>query len=258
MRAVDTIQSALSAATDPAHGRRLGRQIAPLRGLRGVPGAAITRILVESWKDGQCTLPDDSAALQRLFSTAFEDGLVAIGLATATLPDDPAPVQELAERWLEMVDDIQTADAIGWMMLGPALLAQRIDLPEALAAHRSGPPAVRRAAAIAGMAALPVPLEGPSAAALRERVGQRRIAFANHALDRAVGPHLALWMRDEDPHVRRVCGRMLREWAAVSPDAAAETAEAHKGGLPRFLRENLEKGLRKARRRSRQAPASEE
>jgi hypothetical protein len=251
MRPVADIQDALAAATDRQHGRRLGKQLAPLRGLRGVPGTELTRILVESWTEGGCSLPDDVDDLQQLFLTAFDDGLVAIGLAATCLPDAPAEVEALAQHWLGLVDDIQTADALGWLLWGPALIALQRDFSAAAAAYSHASPAVRRAAVMTGMAALPVAVEGPTAAALRQRMGTRRISFVLKPQDAFLDAHLTQWMRDEDPHVRRSCARMLREWAAVSPDAAESCALAHKGGLPKFLRAALEKGLRKGRRPAR-------
>lgn len=248
MRSVDETQAALAEASTVAHARRVARQIAPLRGIRGVGGADITRVLTETWAAGGVDLDNDADGLRMLFSTAFEDGLVAIGLTAAALPDNPAAALDLAESWMEMVDDIQTADALGWLVLGPALMAVQAPVAEALGSWREDLIPQRRAATIAAMAALPVPVEGPAAAALRARLGDRRVAFVSDAIDDILVPHLTLWLRDDEPHVRRATARLLREWASVSPESAQEVATAYRGGLPKFLRGALEKGLRKQRR----------
>jgi hypothetical protein len=251
MRAPDAISADLAAAADPLYARRVGRHLRPLRGLRGVPGAEITRVLVESWRESPTHPTGDGPALMQLFSTAFEDGLVAIGLTAAALPDHPQAVLERASAFLGFADDLQTADAVGWLLWGPALLATRAPFAQRLAEAWGRDPTTRRAAAIAGLCLLPIAVEGPACAALRERLGARLVAFVDQPLDDQLHAHLGLWMRDEDPHVRRATARTLREWAVLSPDRAEACANAHRGGLPRFLRDELDLGLKKGRRPAR-------
>ena len=64
-----------------------------------------------------------------------------------------------------------------------------------------------------------------------------------------VGGIADLYVRDEDPIVRKALRRVLGAWAAVDPDGASEWLEAVKGGAPRLLRDEVEKAARKARRR---------
>ena len=248
-----TISASLESKSDVQHARRVGRHISPLKGLRGVPARDVVEILVAAWKSG-VKLPRDSEALRRLFRSAHEDGLVAIGLAAAALPDAPDEALDLAEGWLEVVDDLETADAIGWLLLGPGLLA----CGEPVVAHLTEllrEPAMirRRAGVIALMSALPAPIEGPAAAALRERMKNRKLSFVQAPLDPLMEGVLPLAMKDTDAHVRKATARVLRTWAVSSPDAveALLAEQNRRGGVNRYIREEAEKGLKKGRRKKR-------
>lgn len=243
------VGAALQRAATAPLARRLAKQIAPAKGLRGTPGAAITAVLVDVWTHSPPRLPRDAGALQTLFSAAHEDGLVAVGLVSALVPDRPDAALGLAEDWVELVDDLPTADALGWLVWGPALLATGADVPRALLSVRGQGHFRRRAAVMAAMACVPTPVEGPAAAALRERLGQRRIAFVDEAMDAIVDPVASHYITDEDPQVRKALGRLLRAWAAASPDAVEAMVARQRGGIPRRVRQDVDKGLRKGRRR---------
>lgn len=252
-----TISAQLQAASDEGHARKISRHISPLKGIRGVPAREVVGILVEAWRTQGVTLPQDSDALARLFRAAHEDGLVAIGLAAAALPDAPDEALDLAESWLEVADDHETADAIGWLLLGPGLLATGdpfVDHLNELLAEPS--PIRRRTAVLALMAAVPVPIEGPSAAALRERLKLKKVAFVEAPLDELLRGVLPRAMKDNDPHVRKAIARVMRAWATVRPDAVEAIMAAQPGGVSRYIREEVEKGLRRGRRPARPAKSS--
>lgn len=251
MLPASVLSSALSKASSPAKARGLKKHLSPLRGIRGAPGSSITDAIGKGWASGvRLDTAADTAALRTLFSTAFEDGLVAIGLAAAALPDAPEAGLALCTHWLSLTDDIQTADALGWLMWMPALLSGAGDGPDALiqAAHRD--PYTRRAAVVALMAALPVPIEGPAAAGLRARLDQKRVAFVEAPLDDILEGVLPHFLRDESPQIRKAVGRVAREWASRSPDRA-EAAVTTPGGLHRVIRDDLARGLKKGRRPTR-------
>jgi len=246
-----TISLRLQAASDGTYARRISRHISPLKGLRGVPTKEIVSILVASWRSG-IRLPRDSDALNQLFRTAYEDGLVAIGLTAAALPGAPGEALDLADAWMEVADDLETADAIGWLLLGPGLLATGEPFVEHINELLSEASAIRRrTAVIALMATLPTPIEGPAAAALRERVKKRKVAFVEDALDDLLRGVLPRAMKDTDAHVRKATARVMRTWAISSPDAVEALMAAQSGGINRFIREETEKGLRKGRRKQR-------
>lgn len=243
------ISAALQAHSDTTYARKRNRQIQPLRGIRGVPARSVVAVLVESWKASPLDLPDENGPINQLFTTAFEDGIVAIGLATAALPDAPYEVLDLADRWLELVDDVESGDAIGWLMFGPALLASRepfVSSVKELIVHEH--PLRRRVGILSCFAAMPTPLEGPAAAALRERLGQRHLRFVETAMDDALDELLPRLIRDEQPVVRRALSRAMRTWATFSPDHVEEIITTFSGGAPRALREEVTKGIKKGRR----------
>ncbi|HCH65036.1 MAG: hypothetical protein CL927_13530 [Deltaproteobacteria bacterium] len=251
MLTASTLSQILSKAATPQKARGLKKHISPLRGVRGAPGSAMTEAILAGWKSGvHLDEATDVAQLKLLFSTAFEDGLVAVGLAAAATPDDPESGLELCRYWLSLTDDIQTADALGWLMWMPALLSGAGKGPSDLLDARNADPFSRRAAVIALLAALPVPIEGPSAAGLRARLEQRRVAFVDAPLDEILEEVLPPFLNDSNPQVRKGIGRVVRTWAASSPDRA-EAAVHTPGGLHRVIRDELEKGLKKGRRPTR-------
>ena len=243
------ISAQLQSKTDADYARKRGKQIQPLRGLRGVPAREVVTVLVDTWKASPLDLPDEVGMVHQLFTTAFEDGLVAMGLAAALLPDAPFEVLDLADRWIETVDDVETADTLGWLLFGPAVLATRepfVSSVREMLTHEH--PMRRRVGVLACFSAMPVPIEGPSAAALRERLGQRRLAFVEAPLDELLTQTLPLVIRDEVPMVRRAVSRGLRTWATFSPDLVEQALAETRGGVPRYVRDEAEKGIKKGRR----------
>lgn len=244
-----TISAALQRVSDRDHARKRGRHLRPMRGLRGVPGKELVGVLLETWRSGRPVLPDDADELNTLFSTAFEDGLVAIGLLATVATEQPEEALELAWRWLGFLDDVETADALGWLVVGPALLAEGEDVGGELAGLREQQLPSRKRVGLAGaLAALPLPVEGPAAAALREQVGERRLAFVGQAVDPVVAEVAEAFRLDPDPSVRKGLVRLVKAWALSSPDEAEAWLEAWRGGVPRAVRPELEKAIKKGRR----------
>ncbi len=246
-----TVSTALEAESDGAIARRRGKQVRPLKGLRGVAPGEVARQAAAVWRRG-VDLDRDEDALHDLFCTAHEDGMLALSLAAAGVAQWPAAALGLAERWLEMVDDLETADALGWLVWAPALAGVGDPVGATLARKikASGEPVVRRAAVMGGLALTPTRVEGPAAAALRETWGgdKRGLGDGTAAEDLALVTHAAV--RDRDPHVRKALGRLLRSWGAADPDAvAAVLADIH-GGVPKQLRLEAERGIRKGRRKA--------
>lgn len=248
----DSISEGLQKASDADTARKRGKHIQPFRGVRGTPIADITRQLATCWKAQPAELPRDEEALNRLFYSAWEDGLVAVGLVAAAALESPHAALDLVERWLPAVDDVETADALGWLVLGPALAAAGEPVGQALSELRNRErPHARRAGVIGAMALLPEPISGPAAAALREKLGERRLVMSAEPQDAGVHAVLDAFLRDEDPHVRKAVSRVARSWAQCSPDAAEAWLGGVRGGVPKTLREEVEKGVKRGRRKAR-------
>jgi len=238
----ETLSEALEAFSDAKAARKTGRQVGTLRGVRGVASGDIARIAAAAWHEAPPELPRDEAELSHLFSTAWEDGLVAIGLLGALVPDDPEGVLHVGMDWAERVDDVATADALGWIVLGGAVAAGAGHV-RALYDHRR--PEVRRMALMVGMALTPTPLEGPSAAPLRERMGMKRIQWVDTAASGALSDLTDRFLRDEAPSVRKAMRRVLRSWAKSDPAAVVQWGEAHRTGVPKMLRPEIDRARRK-------------
>jgi len=253
------ISAALQQRTDSSYARKRGKQIQPLRGLRGVPARDVVEVLVESWRASPLDLPDEAGPAHMLFTTAYEDGIVAIGLAAAALPDVPYEVLDLADRWIEIVDDVETADALGWLLFGPALLASNepfVPAVKELITHEH--PMRRRVGILACFSLMPTPIEGAAAAALRERLDQRRLAFVEEVMDDPLAELLPLAIHDRVPMVRKCISRAFRTWGTFSPDRVEEVIAGARGGAPRYLRDEATKGIKKGRRSLKQSVSSEE
>ena len=139
-------------------------------------------------------------------------------------------------------------DALGWLLLGPALVAQEAG-DELCALVKDERPVVRRCAVMACLSVLPVRVEGPAAACLREHLGEKHIQMSDTANSELVVRVIRLAIRDRDPHVLRATGRVLRAWGEADPDAVSEFLTHEPGGVPKRLRALAEKGARKGRRR---------
>jgi hypothetical protein len=211
--------------------------VGSLRGVRGVPSGDVARTAAAAWREGPAMLPRDAEALDRLFGSAFEDGLVAIGLLSAAIEGDPGVAHELGLAWAERTDDVLTADALGWLVLAQtvALGADLGATLDALAGH--GRPETRRVGVTIGMGFTPTIVEGPAAAPLREKLGERHIRLVGAADDVRIGAIAHRFLRDEAPPVRKALRRLLSAWGASHPAGMAGWARGVRGGLPKLLRE---------------------
>ena len=238
------IADALDALSDDETARRQRKQHQPLRGIRGTPLGEVARIGAAAQSDDPPALPADEGALSELYAGAWEDGLVAIGLLAASIPDNAEVALDIGLRWLDRVDDLATADALGWLVLGGASLASGEPLASL---PMPGHDAAKRAIAMAAMAALPVPVEGPSAAPLRARLGERRVQWVTSAQSAALHEHLHRWLRVESPAVRKALRRILRTWTQTDPEDVVAWADSVRGGLPKLLRAETDRARRRAR-----------
>lgn len=243
------VSETLEALADARTARALSKQVRPLRGVRGVSDGEVARIAAAAWTEDPPDPHQDEGELDRLFGAAFEDGLVAIGLLAALVPEDPELGWALGTRWLGRVDDVKTADALGWLVLGPSILLQGGDPAPLFALTADAThPAARRALVSAGLAWTPAPLEGPSAAPLRTRVGDKHVRFVDAPLGGPLEALVDTFRRDEDPAVRKAVRRVLRAWAQDDPAAVVAWADGVRGGLPKLLGDEVVRARRRAAR----------
>ena len=241
----ECISETLDTLTDEDSSRRYAKEHATLRGIRGVPTGEIARLGDAIWSESGTELPRDTQALNQLFGAAWEDGLVAIGLLATCVPDNPAEALALATGWLHRVDDLASADALGWLVIGGATLATHAPLPQL-------PPDAHlmasRALASAAMAWVPCPIEGPSAAPLRAKLGMRHIQWTDQTHPHRLAPHCTALIRDRRPCIQKALRRVVKAWALAKPEEVSSWAETVPGGIPKTLRADLERVKKKAMR----------
>lgn len=234
---VELISETLEAMADPHVARQASRQTHTLRGIRGTPHGEIARIGAAAWQEHHPT-PRDEDALRQLFMAAYEDGLVAIGMLSTLVPKHPGEALDIGLSWLDLVDEVETADALGWLVLGPGFAATGPEvgrLEELLAPKKTAHVAVRRAMAAMALAFLPIPVTGPAAAPLRQALSSKHLQFVDQPLSPLVATICTTFVRDEAPQVRKVLRRILRLWAKLDPAATVAWEQSVRGGLPKFL-----------------------
>ena len=245
----EVLSDMLDLMSDAKVAKKVSRHVSTMRGVRGVPDGEIARIGTAAWVDQRPRLPEDEDALSALFSTAWEDGLLAIGLLAALVPEAPEEVLDVGRDWLTRVDDTATADAMGWLVIGPATLASGEDLSALWRRSHDAHPVVRRAVVMTGLALLPEPITGPSAAPLRARLKTKRVRFVDTAQSDALAVLADRFVRDTDPGVRKALRRVLGAWASADPDAAEAWCGGVRGGVAKMYREEVERAARKTRRK---------
>lgn len=228
---VEALRAELAAAADDVTARKHASQVRCLRGIRGVPFGAVARAGDRAWRQSPTTLPDDADAIEALFGTAWEDGLIAVGLLATATGSDPAGAHALALRLAARVDDHVTADALGWLVFGPLAAHLRRPYPEVveplLHHHRED---VRRIAVSGALAFTPALVEGPSAAPLRAQVGEAKIRISDRVDPRVLGWAIATFRKDEG--VARAVRRLVAVWGAEDRDGLLAFAGSVPGGLP--------------------------
>ncbi len=226
----------LAANAEDAVATRARRAIRPLRGIRGVPLAVVARTADTIWKRG-ISLPRDADALDAAFGTAFEDGLVAIALAAAALPDSPVVASALGLAWAHRTDDPTTADALGSILLGGSVaLAGGVSRLDAL---RQGSVWCRRSRWMAAMGRLPVPLEGPAVAGLRARLGTPNVQWVDAPQRADVAALLDDAVKATDPPLHKALRRILTTWSATDEEGCRAWAQPRWSQLPPVVRNAL-------------------
>ncbi len=243
---MEHVSETLEALSDSATAKAAGKQTSSLRGIRGVPTGEIARIADAVYREDPPVLDEVGDELDQLFGAAWEDGLVAIGLLATCWGDAPVDALDRALDWAERLDDPVSADALGWLVLGPvaAVLGEARTVRQRLRDHRRE--AVRRCGLMAAMAWTPATLEGPSAAPLRAKLGQKKLRMVEAARSDLLGDHLHAYLRDESPMVRKAMRRILRAWANDDPASVVQWGEEAGGGLPKLLRPEVKRAQRAA------------
>ena len=254
---LDQLSETLEEMSDSSVMRKHRKQVQPLRGIRGVSFGEVAALGAATWEEQAPKLPADGPSLTALFGTAWEDGLIAIGLLATCVPDQPKIALNIGLEWATRVDDTQTADALGWLVLGPASLASQQGMLRSLSEIPGhGRPAVRRMLTSAALACTTAAIEGPSAAPLRARLQAPQVRYVDEALIGTLRDVVDATWRDEAPQVRKGVRRLIRAWGQDDDLSLKDWSEHVRGGLPTMLRAEIKKAHRKGeKRRAREAQA---
>ena len=206
--------------------------------------AEVARVGDAVWREDAPRLPESADELDQLFGAAWEDGLVAIGLLAACWSDDPEGALDQGLDWATRIDDIVSADALGWFVLGPvAMVTQQIGtLSSRLRSHPRD--AVRRCAIMAAMAWTTSPLEGPAAAPLRAKLNQKKVRMVDASQSQHLADYLLPSLNDASPSVRKAQRRVVRAWANDDPAGVVAFGARAGGGLPKLLRSEVQRASR--------------
>lgn len=234
----ETVVADLRARLDAASTAETARKYASahhcLRGLRGVAMGDVARIGDEVARRWTPTLPDDAGALEALFGTAWEDGLLAVGLLAVAARRHPREALEVALALAERTDDPTTADALGWLVVGPAVLIVGEGPADPLHRLAGLPrPDSRRVAVAMAMAGTPSEVEGAAAAPLRAALGMPHLQIVDHLRADLVRPVVDRLWRDVPLH--KPLRRLIRVWGAEDPEGLLAWADGVRGGLPALL-----------------------
>ncbi len=243
MHSLTYYDSCLSAHADSELSKKRTRASKVTRGFRGTPARLIAELLEE---DPTVNIKSEMEQLHRLFMTAHEDGMIAIGLLSVAALSEPDLAAELAERWLGLIDDVESADALGWTVLGPLEL-QHVGSNAQHYRQWSGVYA-KRAWITSLMAALPEPPKGAHVAALRAHLGAEQVIFVEAPAQELLQGAFPAFVTEENHTLRKAIAALIRSWATFTPEAVAEVIDAQRENLPRWLREPYERGVRRHRR----------
>lgn len=258
----------LNAHANPRFAQKRGRQLQTIRGVRGVENAVLIELINESLP---VVLEQHDATLNQLFGTAFEDGLIAISLLAVAGLENPSDALVLARHWLTFVDDVETADALGRVVIGPCLWHQEMpgDAQWLAENHREllrevvRSPFAVRAMMMASLAWLPEPVPGVTGAGLRAAIEASKVAFVEEPQSEAltlVFRHFlglknanAPGFLHETPMLRKTLLHALKLWACWDPDSVAQCLQESLSTVPRVLQQAVKKGERVFERRLEQA-----
>ncbi|MCB9684919.1 MAG: DNA alkylation repair protein [Alphaproteobacteria bacterium] len=231
---VARISARLEGASTEETARRYASAHRCLRGIRGVPMGDVARIGDEAAGWWHPSLPDDGQALSALFGAAWEDGLVAVGLLASTVAATPSEALALGLEWAERTDDPTTADALGWLVVGPAVLALG-EGPDAALHRLAGHPRAetRRVAVAMALAGTPLEVEGAAAAPLRAALDMPHLRVVDELRTDLVRPVVDRFVRDVALH--KPLRRLIRVWAVEDPASLLSWAGTVRGGLPAVL-----------------------
>lgn len=237
MYSVAHYQMELTNAEDKATFRKMKQQIQPFKGIRGVPFSVVAQLLDE---DPTLDVESQSEEVHTLFMSSFEEGLIAVGLLSVAVLTQPEQSWELAQKWLTLIDDVTTADALGKIVIGPCALLLNIDIPSEIENHQSA--FAKRALLMSLCAYVPEPPKGPWVSALRSHLQSEQIIFVEEAQTHHYATLFTYFLKEEHPLLRKAVIQLLQLWSSHDLTSLDKILENHPQNLPKWLKKSYEKG----------------
>ena len=239
MHSLTYYKESLKISEDQTVYKKLRQQIQPFRGIRGIPFSVIAKELDEEYT---VTLPEQSEELYSLFLQSFEEGLIAIGILSVAALSQPENSWELVQRWLPMIDDVITSDAIGKIVIGPCALQLNLDIPNLISEYENV--YAKRALYMSLCAFVPSPPIGPWVSALRSHLQSEQIIFIEKPITHHYEHLFSQFLKMEIPLLRKAIVHLVQLWSTFDLLSIDKKIQNHPQNLPNWLKKSYEKGRR--------------
>ena len=244
MQDITYYTSRLRALSNEKIAKKRQKEIRGIKGVRGVSNSDLIGVINEGdWP----VLPQDEETVHRLYGTAHEDGLLAIALLAVCALEQPNAALQLVDRWLPFLDDTETADFLGHLVIGPAALAT--DEPIALRLQQAANPYAVRAELMGVLAALPIPVIGVCVAGLRRKFAVEQVIFVEEPILERVQQAVQETMYSDSPLVRKALRTVIRHWATWDPRGSEDFFVKEYPNWPNWMKESWRKGCKIGRKR---------
>ena len=237
MHSLTYYKESLKISEDQTVYKNLRKQIQPFRGIRGIPYSVIAKELDEEYT---LQLPEQSEEIYALFLQSFEEGLIAIGILSVASLTQPEDVWEIIQRWLPMIDDVITGDALGKIIIGPCALQLDLDIPNLISEYDNV--YAKRALYMSLCAFVPSPPIGPWVSALRSHLQSEQIVFVEKPATHHYECLFSQFVKTEEPLLRKAIIHLVQLWSSYDLVSLDKKIESHAQNLPKWLKKSYEKG----------------
>jgi hypothetical protein len=232
--------SRLRALSNDKFAQKKQKEIRGIKGVRGIGNSdLITIINEEDWPQ----LPQDIETLHQLYGTAHEDGLLALALLAVAALEKPEDALDLVERWIPFLDDTETTDFLGHLIIGPSVLATGESILERISV-RENPYAIR-AELMAALAALPSPPRGVCVAGLRRKFDVDDVIFVETPVFEVPRQAVLATMKMTHPVIQKALRQVIFVWSCWFPEEVEQFFSKEYPNWPNWMKAAHKKGKKR-------------
>ena len=217
--------------------KKLRQQIQPFRGIRGIPFSVLA---TEIDSEYTVQLPEESDQIHALFLQSFEEGLIAIAMLSVAALTQPNQAWEIAQKWLPMLDDVISSDALGKIVIGACALQLNLDIPHILSEYNNT--YAKRSLYMGLCAFVPAPPKGPWVAALRSHLQSEQVIFVEEPATHHYESLFVQFLKTEEPLLRKAIAHLILLWSTYDLLSLDKKIESHPQNLPKWLKKSYERG----------------